>query len=206
MTSSPEHAVVREPKQARSRKAWERALDVGQQLLEEGGIEALTIADVCRRSNMSPPSLYARVDGLAGLFAAVYDRGMAQVAATEEQVFAGLPRVGAEPRQRALDASAAIADVFSRHASFLRPIIGVAGRDPALLRRGASESRRLLDHVVRALDLDSEAAEDIARSLYSECVIRTMYGADFFSGHPESATDFRARLGRLAVSRATGSR
>lgn len=202
MTSS-RAAVVREPKQARSREAWERALDVGRELLEEGGIEALTISEVCRRSNMSPPSLYARVDGLAGLFAAVYDRGMAQVAATEEQVFAGLPRPDATTRQRALDAAAAITDVFSRHAAFLRPIIGAAGREPALLRRGATESRRLLDHIVRALQMDTDTAEDIARSLYSECVVRTMYGDDFFTDRPESAADFQARIGRVAASRAS---
>jgi AcrR family transcriptional regulator len=152
---------------------------------------------------MSPPSLYARVDGLAGLFAAVYDRGMAQVAATEQQVFAGLPRPGATTRQRAFDAVAAITEVFARHASFLRPIIGFAGREPTLLRRGAAESRRLLDHIVRALQIDTDTAEDIARNLYSECVVRTMYGDDFFTDRPESTADFQARISRMAASRAS---
>jgi AcrR family transcriptional regulator len=83
----------RTAKQARSREAWGRVLAVGRHLVEEGGVEALTVTEVCRRSGISPPSLYARVDGKAGLFAAVYERGMADIASTEERVFAGLPRV-----------------------------------------------------------------------------------------------------------------
>ena len=37
-------AAVRQPKQARS-EGWERVLDVGQQLLEQGGLDALTITE-----------------------------------------------------------------------------------------------------------------------------------------------------------------
>lgn len=198
-------AAVREPKQARSRDGWERVLEVGVQLLEEGGLEALTITEVCRRSAVSPPSLYARVDGKAGLFAAVYERGMERVRATEDEAFDGLPRPGTSPAARARAAAAAAAAVFEANAAFLRPVIGHAGGNPSMLRRGAQESRRLLDRIAAAADVREPAGTEIARTVYAECVVRTMYGADFFSDRPEPIDEFRDRLGRTAAARATSA-
>lgn len=202
MSPSPSPGV-RAPKQARSRDSWERALEAGLQLLEEGGVQALTVTEVCRRAAISPPSLYARVDGLTGLFGAVWERGMQQVRATEDEVFDPLPHPRASLEQRARDAAAALSEVFERHAAFLRPVIGRAGGEPALLRLGAIESRRALDRLVAALGIPEETvATDIARALYSECVVRTMYGPDFFSDEPETVDAFRARLARIASARA----
>ncbi|MGN6206648.1 TetR/AcrR family transcriptional regulator, partial [Humibacter sp.] len=82
-------APVREPLQARSRASWERVISVGRELLETGGFEALTISEVCRRAEVTAPSIYARVDGRAGLFRAVYEDGMREVQATEDALFAG---------------------------------------------------------------------------------------------------------------------
>ncbi|HET6826672.1 MAG TPA: TetR/AcrR family transcriptional regulator [Amnibacterium sp.] len=200
MTTRPP-AAVREPKQARSRDSWERALEAGLELLKEGGVEALTITEVCRRAAISPPSLYARVDGLTGLFFAVWERGMEDVRGAEDRAFAGLPRTEAASEERATDAAAALAEVFERNAAFLRPVIGQAGTDRYLLRLGALESRRLLARVVAALDVAPALGQDIARALYAECVLRTMYGPDFFDEEPESATTFTARIARTAATR-----
>jgi AcrR family transcriptional regulator len=196
-------AVVREPKQARSREAWERVLEVGRQLIEEGGVAALTITEVCRRSGINPPSLYARVDGKAGLFAAVYDRGMAEVEATEAKYFDRLPRPEATLREQASDAAAAIAAVFATHARFLRPVISRAEGDPQLLARGAAESRRLLDRAASAIRVEPRLGHEIAQALYAECVLRTIYGAEFFTGTAETEAEFRARIARSAIARVT---
>lgn len=195
-------AKVRAPKQARTRASWERVLEVGRALIEEGGVEALTVTEVCRRSGISPPSLYARVDGRAGLFTAVWARGMAEIAATEERLFAGLPRPGAGVAEQAMDAAAAIAGVFEAHAPFLRPVISRAESDVVLLADGAAESRRLLGRVAAAIDVEPEVGEAIARTLYAECVVRTMYGARFFSDVPETSDAFRRRIGRIAAASA----
>jgi AcrR family transcriptional regulator len=198
-------SVVRAPKQARSREAWERVLEVGRQLIEEGGVAALTVTEVCRRAGISAPSLYARVDGRAGLFAAVYDRGMIEIAATEDAVFSGLPRPDASAADRAADAANAIAAVFETHARFLRAVITQAESDPRLLARGAAESRRLLDRVAAAVDVDRAEALEIAQTLYAECVLRTIYGSDFLTGTAESDAAFRVRLGRAVRTRAVAA-
>ena len=41
---------VRPPKQQRSRQAWNRVLDAGVSILEDGGYDAFTIAAVCERA------------------------------------------------------------------------------------------------------------------------------------------------------------
>ena len=204
MTESP--AAVREPKQARSRESWERVLEVGRALIEEGGLGALTITEVCRRSGISPPSLYARVDGKEGLFAAVYNRGMLEVEATEDRVFAGLPGPAATLGEQAAAAADAIAEVFAVHERFLRPVISRAASDPQLLERGAAESRRLLDRVAAAIDVDPEVGREVAQTLYAECVLRTIYGADFFDRRSEPQDAFRARLARSAIARVASAR
>ena len=45
---------VRPPKQRRSREAWNRVLDAGVAILEEGGYDAFTIAAVCERAAVAP--------------------------------------------------------------------------------------------------------------------------------------------------------
>src|SRR3954451_17487556 len=78
---------VRPPKQRRSREAWNRVLDAGVALLEDGGYDAFTIAAVCERAQVAPTALYARTTSKDALFLAVYEHGIARLRA-EQQVFA----------------------------------------------------------------------------------------------------------------------
>ena len=63
---------VRPPKQRRSREAWQRVLDAGVAILEDGGYDAFTIAAVCARARVAPPAIYARTTSKDALFLAVY--------------------------------------------------------------------------------------------------------------------------------------
>lgn len=185
---------VREPLQARSRARWERVIAAGRDLLESGGYDALTISEVCRRAEVTAPSIYARVDGRAGLFRAVYEDGMREVAATEDELFAAADGSTA-------GTVTATAGVFDRHAALLRVVIRRAVEDPWLLAHGATSSRRLQQRIVVALPVhDRDAAASAARVVYEACAFRTMYGPRFWSDEPESFDAFCARLAGL-VSR-----
>src|SRR5215470_10697855 len=72
---------IRPPRQARTQQAWNRVLDSGVEILEEGGYDAFTIAAVCERAHVPPRALYDRVTSKDALFLAVYEHGMARVAA-----------------------------------------------------------------------------------------------------------------------------
>lgn len=186
MTESAASAV-REPRQARSRAGWERALAAGRELLEAGGYEALTVSEVCRRAEITAPSLYARVDGRAGLFRAVYEDGMRDVAATEDELLGDARGIA--------ELVAATTEIFDRHAPLLRAVIHRAVEDPWLLARGAETSRRLQQRIAQALPAGDAAANlSAARVMYTECAFRTIYGPGFWTPRGEPADSFNARL------------
>lgn len=183
--------TVRPPQQRRSRESWQRALDIGTELFVQGGYEALSVSEVCRRAGIAAPSLYARVDGLEGLFRAIYERGMAEVAATEDRVLTGL------------DGSveqlvSACAEIFSEHAELLRAVIRRATADPELLAEGAALSRRLRDRMASLLPGAPEASQLAARTIYTECAFRVIYGAEFWDPLGESANEFETRVTAIA--------
>src|SRR5579862_4980043 len=53
----------RAPKQRRSRESYDRMIEAAIDLLQQGGLAALTLAAVSRRSRVSIGSIYCRVDG-----------------------------------------------------------------------------------------------------------------------------------------------
>lgn len=202
MPTVPDPHVVRPPKQERSRQAWTRALDEGLALLESEGLEAVTVSEVCRRSGMSAPSLYARVDGLAGLLAAVYEHGLSAVHATEAELAATLPHASAPVEERVAAAVGVLAEVFVRHRDFFRPVVAASLRDARIHARGVEESQRAQAELVAALGLDERVGRDIAAMAFAEVVVHTVYGADFTAPLPEGEAEFRTRLTRMGVARA----
>ncbi len=190
----------REPKQGRTRDTWERVISIATEMFERGGIDALSMTEVCRLAGIAPPSLYARVDGRDGLFAAVYERGMVKVREAQLRGLGGLPDLTEPPEQRSRTVIATTWGVFRDHAPFLRSVIGYSVHCPPLLARGAEESRMLISLVAGALGTDARVGQETARMIYAECVLRTMYGADFLTRDAESDEEFISRLSRLAAS------
>src|SRR3954470_23208107 len=84
--SLPADLAVRPPKQQRSREAWDRVLDAGVGILEDGGYDAFTIAAVCERAGVAPTAIYARTTSKDALFLAVYEHGLA-AARSDQDVF-----------------------------------------------------------------------------------------------------------------------
>lgn len=162
-------------------------LAAGAELLAEGGYDALTIAEVCRRARVSAPSIYARVDGREALFRAVYAHAMDRVVATEDEELGSCPRTVA-------GVTRALVEVFSTHTEVLRAVISRAADDPALMAAGAETSRRLTARAA-ALMADAGAGSDsalaAARHVYVECTFRTMYGDGFWG---ETDQEFLTRL------------
>ena len=64
-------AHVRTPKQIRSRESFDRVIDAAAELLSKGGLQALTLSDVSRRSRVSIGSIYCRVKSKDDLIRAV---------------------------------------------------------------------------------------------------------------------------------------
>jgi AcrR family transcriptional regulator len=200
-----ESLEIRPPVQRRSREAWNRVLNAGVQLLEEGGYDAFTIAAVCDRAQVAPRALYARADSKDALFLAVYEHGLARVRAdqavlTDEERWGDLP-----PDQLAVQVVSEVAAIFFRHAAFLRAVVLISGVHAEVYRRGASYSRQLGDQVtsllLRARDaIDNPDPETAVRAafnaVFAALVLRIAYGPAF-AGPPTDEQTFLQTLSMM---------
>ena len=196
--TSPPRTSERAPQQARSRESWDRVLKVSMELFEEGGWSGLTITEVCRRADVSAPSIYARVDGKAGLFRAAHEQWLLQIEKTERALTADHVREGVSPADAATAAALVIIGVFEAHSRALRALVTRSGDDDELLDRGGAASRELLDRLAGTLPTPTERAEAALRAVYAECVMRLLYGEHFLMPSPEPDAQFRERVAALA--------
>ena len=67
---------VRTPLQTRSTSSSDRMLEATRELLETGGLQAVTVAAVADRAGTSNGSLYHRFGDRAGLLQAAQDRAL----------------------------------------------------------------------------------------------------------------------------------
>lgn len=182
--------AIRPPRQRRSREAWQRVLDAGTALVEEGGSEAFTIAAVCERAGVAPRFLYARADTKDALFLAVYEHGLAKVRADQDAL-----RDRSRWHDMALDeivgqVVARVAGIFLAHRAFLRAIVLVSGLHEEINRRGAHYAQELGDEFCAVLlcaraqidHPDPDTAVRLAfNAVFSSLVVRVAYGPAFAS-------------------------
>ena len=199
---------VRPPKQQRSREAWNRVLDAGVAVLEEGGYDAFTIAAVCDRARVAPSAIYARTTSKDALFLAVYEHGVGQLR-DDQRVFADDTRwVGLAPEDLVRGAVAEAAGISLRHAPFLRAVVLVSAVHPEVRRRGSRYSQELGEGFAQVLlgmrdairHADPEAAVRACfGTVFAASIIRVAYGPGFATPAPVDDERFIADLGETAV-------
>ncbi|MEM9693260.1 MAG: TetR/AcrR family transcriptional regulator [Myxococcota bacterium] len=87
-SSRPRLEWVKPPQQARSQQTLERLLDAAEALVDERGIEGITVAEVARRAGSSVGAFYTRFPDKDALIRTVFERFHAQALATAEAVIA----------------------------------------------------------------------------------------------------------------------
>jgi len=174
--------VVREPRQRRTREQWDRVLDAGVSLLEEGGYEAFTIAALCERAGVAPRALYARADTKDALFLAVYEHGMSRVLASE-RVFDDLDRRATAFSQRVEQAVRGLVRVFAENTDFLRAVVLISGAHPEVRRRGEVYRAAIGQRFGAFLDPPGGASDQKTQfcfaMVFSAMVVRVAYGPGF---------------------------
>src|SRR2546427_6017 len=83
----------------RRQETIEEILSIAEQLMTEGGVNALSLSEVARRLGVKPPSIYKYFDSLIGIYDALFARG-----AQEHLDAMQTAMVGAEPGLAALAA------------------------------------------------------------------------------------------------------
>jgi AcrR family transcriptional regulator len=199
---------VRPPKQRRSREAWNRVLDAGVAILEDGGYEAFTIAAVCERAGVAPTAIYARTTSKDALFLAVYEHGIAALR-DEQRVFADDARWDRlPPVELVRTAVAEMVGISMRHQRFLGAIVLISAAHPEVARRGSRYAQELGDAfcrvVLRASDRvahpDAEASvRSCFGTVFAAAMIRVAYGRGFATPSPVDDETFTAALADTAV-------
>jgi AcrR family transcriptional regulator len=80
----PGLAWVRAPQQLRSQETLDRILDAAERLVSEKGFEDTPVADIVSQAGSSVGAFYARFRDKEGLLYALYERYLAQAAATAD--------------------------------------------------------------------------------------------------------------------------
>ena len=199
---------IRPPKQRRSREAWNRVLDAGVSILEDGGYEAFTIAarlragrgraagDLCphhQQGRSLPRRLRTRHPAPA--------RGAAGLLRQQP--------MGRPVRGRLVRAAVAeTVGMFLRHERFLRAVVLTSASHPEIRRRGSRYSQelgngfaRVVLRVADAITLpDVETAvHSCFSTVFAASVIRVAYGPGFARPMPVEDDAFIADLAETAV-------
>jgi AcrR family transcriptional regulator len=203
---------VRPPLQSRSRRTFDRVLDVGAQLLAERGYDGFSISEVCRLARVSPGSLYTRVDGIRSLFMAIHRREMDRILA-ERSVF----EVGA--RWDRLDTNEFVREVirelcavYARNAGLLRAFIIEAARDDELRAQGSAATARYQQAIVDLLATRADefrpmpdphaAIVAICQVIADSLSFRTAMGQDF--GNAAGGVQWVEQLAEFAAASLLG--
>lgn len=163
-------------------------LDAGVEILEGDGHEALTIANLCDRAAVTPPTIYARTPDKPTLLRAIHEHAVDRV-----QANVSLPP-GTPPRQ----AVAAIAHAFLDNARLMRAIIRQASSEPDLFDRGSTEVIELGHRFREAVGGDKRRADACFRIIVGALAHRVVDGPQFASDLPQSDRQFTNALGEMA--------
>jgi AcrR family transcriptional regulator len=195
---------VRPAQQRRSKEAWTRVLDAGVAVLTEKGSEGFTIAAVCERAGVTPPTIYRRAPNKDALFLAVYEHGIAQVRATENSKLAeASPPPDGDAAAVVRYSARTIAETFFAHRDFLRAVIIISATNETVRDRGVDASIVLaatfnrLTESVTTPDLEASRTT-FFQMLFGALVLRTGFGGDFAMPTPVSEDAFVAGLEDVA--------
>jgi AcrR family transcriptional regulator len=128
--------VLREPKQERSRRSFERVQDAALALLVERGPDAFTLAEVCTRADASMGAIYNRVNGKDDLIRLIHEREMARVDGDTEKALQAIDVGRGQLRDVVAELIDGVTVLLRRDADVLRPFMLLAATDTQIAIRG----------------------------------------------------------------------
>lgn len=127
-----DHPYSRAPKQTRSRQSFDRMLDTAIEIINEGGLAALTLAEVSRRSRVSIGSIYCRVDSKDALIREVQARALTEMDHEFAVLVNKVRRKGFGLRELVPTIVRELALYLKRHARQLNAFMQQAAVDPVI--------------------------------------------------------------------------
>jgi AcrR family transcriptional regulator len=194
--------------QERSRRSQQDILQAGYALLEEGGVDALTVAAVAERAGMAVGSIYRRFGDKEGLLLAIQHAFTENLQAEiTERMSVERLRILRDPAVAIAEAVGAISDGFQAHESLLRVFLLLGTRHEAVRKEGARVStegnRRFaeaLGHVPIAHQDRAGALDFAFRLIYATVAHRVTHGEFLESGRPLPWDELRSHLQTAVIS------
>jgi AcrR family transcriptional regulator len=184
--------LVREPRQARSRQSFDRALDAAVALLVERGSDAFTLVEVAQASGVSTGSMYGRVASKDDLIRVAHSREMERLSAETVAAFAAA-MADASEEERVRFAIRALADLLQRNAPVLSPFMLLANHDEVIAKRGKVAFLEMTTEFERVLIGSSAGGARRGRAVSWACTVaysvlarQLALGSD-----PGAAADYR---------------
>jgi AcrR family transcriptional regulator len=140
-----EAPVLREPKQERSRRSFERVQDAALALLVERGPDAFTLAEVCTRADASMGAIYNRVNGKDDLIRLIHEREMARIDSDTAKALQTTDLQGPDLRDAVAQLIAAVTVLLRHDADVLRPFMLLAATDQQISIRGRQSAAVMRD-------------------------------------------------------------
>jgi AcrR family transcriptional regulator len=199
--------------QERSRRSQQDILQAGYALLEEGGVDALTVSAVAERAGMAVGSIYRRFGDKEGLLLAIQHAFTESLQAEiAQRMSVERLRILRDPAVAIAEAVGAITDGFQAHEALLRVFLLLGIRHEAVRKEGSRVSvegnRRFaeaLGHVAIAHH-DRAAALDFAfRLVYATVAHRVTQGEFLESDRPLSWDELRSHLQTAVISYLLGT-
>lgn len=150
--------VLREPKQERSRRSFERVQDAALALLVERGPDAFTLAEVCTRADASMGAIYNRVNGKDDLIRLIHEREMARIDSDTAKALQTTDLQGPELRDAVAALIGVVTVLLRRDAEVLRPFMLLAATDQQISVRGRQSASVM---TTQFIDLLSQRRSDI---------------------------------------------
>ncbi|MFI8537582.1 TetR/AcrR family transcriptional regulator [Streptomyces aquilus] len=199
--------------QERSRRSQQDILKAGYELLEEGGVDALTVAAVAERAGMAVGSIYRRFGDKEGLLLAIQHAFTENLQAEiTQRMSVERLRLLRDPAVAIAEAVGAISDVFQAHEALLRVFLLLGTRHEAVRAEGSRVSVEGNRHFAEALrhtpiaHPDPTAALDFAfRLTYSTIAHRVTHGEFLESDRPLPWSELRSHLQTTVVSYLLGA-
>ena len=200
--TTPTGYVIRPPQQARSAASWRRILDAGRAIIEEGGADALTLSALCERAQVAPTTVYQRVDSMGGLLFALFVDGMKEVDEFSEAGISEAEQFAARTPERVRGVIDAVCETFRKYANFLHATTEHSVGDDNFWQEENVNSNQSVDAATSAISFGNEAtARECALYIFSENMIRNLFGSHWMGSTKEDFDRFRERVFRMVWAR-----
>lgn len=155
----PPLSWVRPPVQTRSQQTLQRLLDAAEAMINEHGIDNVTVQQIAKRAGSSVGAFYARFKDKEALLRSVFDRFTHESAATVNDIFTPERWAGVEAATVLETIIRFTLRVFHDRGGLVAAYTARAARDPELTSIGEQLGEQIADLIYALLEQRGEQLE-----------------------------------------------